>query len=115
MQEEREVNECTPRDSGPPSGPLTRLKAERVQFELAEMPGWSLTPDGRAICHTFRFEGYSGSLLFTYLASALGLEVAHLPAMTISGETVVCHLTSHEAGGVTELDLELARRISRLL
>lgn len=115
MQEKREVHECHPRAGGPPGHPVERLKAERVQLALAELPGWKLTPDGRVITRTFRFEHHNGSLLFAFLVSGLGREAGHSPAMTIAAEAVVCQLTTPEAGGVTERDLELARRIDRVV
>ncbi len=115
---------CTTPPAGRPPGPpgtpppqaaaVERLKAERVQEKLAALPGWRLSSDEEAITRAFHFDSVGPPLVFAALVGALAAEVGHYPAQTIVRQTVHCHLTTREVGGVTEKDLELARRISLL-
>jgi pterin-4a-carbinolamine dehydratase len=111
MYEEGVSIAIPPPDDGPFRRPLRKLKAERVQRELAELPGWRLMPNGGGIVRAFRFAGNDSPQRFAALAIALGQEVGHSPWVTVFGQTVVCRLITPQVGGVTARDLELARRI----
>ena len=98
----------------PATDPDARLKAERVQLYLAELPGWKLAEDGGAILRVFRFSGSGSPLLFAALVGVLAGEAGQQPVVTVTGETVICQLTTPEVGGVTLRDVALAGKISLL-
>jgi 4a-hydroxytetrahydrobiopterin dehydratase len=112
MCDERDARSFHPPGSDPPPHPPERLKAERVQLGLDGLPGWEQTLDGSRIYRAFLFQSPETPPRFAALAYALAKESGHYPTVTLLGSTVVCQLTTPEAEGVTEKDLEMARRIS---
>jgi 4a-hydroxytetrahydrobiopterin dehydratase len=88
------------------------LTDAEVAEALADLPGWTGTK-GRLRAE-FRFGNFVRA--FGFMASvALEAEKAnHHPDWSNSYGTVVVELRSHDAGGVTERDLDLARRISAI-
>ena len=89
----------------------TKLEPQQIESRLN--PGWAT--DGDQITKTYEFAQYSHGLLF---ASALGLiaeSMDHHPDLLVSYKKVTVSLSTHSAGGVTELDLELAEAVDRLV
>ena len=84
----------------------------RDDFETAEgLDGWTWTGD--AIVGGFRAGSYSGAAAFALRVAEAADEAVHHPDIDIRYQRharVV--LTTHGSGGVTGLDLELARTIS---
>jgi len=103
-----------PNGAEPPGSTTERLKAERVQLELESIPGWELSGDGGAISRSFGLPGSLAAVLLVGLIAVLASEAGQHPEMTVVHSTVVCSLTTPEVGGVTEKDLDLARRINRM-
>lgn len=88
----------------------TLLDDEEIESELP--PGW--THEGDEIVRTFEFEDYLVGVSFAIEVAELADEKFHHPTMTIGYETVEVHFTSHELGGVTNEDLEMASRTNDL-
>ena len=79
----------------------------------ADLPTWESTDD--ALRRTVTFDGYRDAVAFT-VRVALEAEVAnHHPDLLLSWGRVEITLTSHDAGGVTERDVEMARTIDGLV
>lgn len=79
-----------------------------------EATGWELAGDGRGIAKSFRFKDFSGA--FGWMARvALAAEKAdHHPEWFNVYNRVEITLTTHDAGGLSERDVALARRIERI-
>jgi 4a-hydroxytetrahydrobiopterin dehydratase len=90
----------------------TRLDPEDLAQRLSALPGWTVV-SGR-LHKTFDFGDFAGA--FTWMtAVALWAEKAdHHPKWTNVYATVEVELWSHDVGGITERDLELARTMNRL-
>ena len=76
--------------------------------------GWALSADGKAISKTFRFRGFRDAI--TWMARA-GFEAEHLnhhPEWSNVYNRVEVRLTTHDTGGLTEKDIELAQRMERI-
>ena len=80
-----------------------------VQRELAALTGW--TRKGTEITKTFTFAGFPGALDFAQSLVPIAEGMNHHPDLDIRYNRVIVHLSTHDQGGVTEKDLELARRI----
>ncbi len=91
---------------------LYRLKAERIQLALLQLPGWSLTKDAHSIQRAFQLRTRAGALALTCLIVEISRAQGHEASLQLAGAKLVVTLTSAEIGGVTEADLELARLIS---
>jgi len=82
--------------------------------EIAErLPdGWER--DGTEIVRTFEFDAYLDGVGFAAAAGGLAQEAFHHPELTIGWREVEVRLTTHDAGGITGADLDLAERLTDL-
>ena len=83
---------------------------ERLKREL---PRWTLR-DGH-ICRTYETGNWRVSLMITNAIGHLAEAAWHHPDILATFPRVEVRLTSHDAGGITDKDFELARRIEELV
>ena len=78
--------------------------------EIAEQlpPGWER--DGDEIVRTFEFDSYLDGVGFAAGAAGLAEEAWHHPELTLIWGEVEVRLTTHDAGGITDKDIDLAER-----
>ena len=86
------------------------LSDEEIERQLPD--GW--TREGDKIVRTFEFESYLEGVGFAAGAGGLAEEAFHHPEMTIGWREVEVRLTTHDAGGITENDTDLAARFNEL-
>ncbi len=87
-----------------------RLTPDQVTAALADLPGWS--PDGeRAIRKTFQFDDHIVAMGFVNRVAMAAEVLNHHPELSIVYSAVAIRLTTHDARGVTALDIELAGKI----
>ena len=86
------------------------LPDDEVARELAALTGWSR--DGVAITRTWRFTDFKTAMIFVNGVAALAEQANHHPDITVHYNEVTLRLWSHDAGGLTRRDVELARRIA---
>jgi 4a-hydroxytetrahydrobiopterin dehydratase len=79
-----------------------------VKEALADMEGWSLVEGRSAITKKFKFSDFPTTWNFMDDIAGYADEISHHPEWTNVYNTVEITLTTHDAGGVTELDLDLA-------
>jgi 4a-hydroxytetrahydrobiopterin dehydratase len=77
--------------------------------------GWTTSADGKALEKSFRFKDFSEAFAFLTRVAMHAEKVDHHPEFTSVWNRVDFRLTSHDAGGVTERDVDLARAISKLI
>jgi len=89
-----------------------KLSADKLQSALADLPGWKLS-DGK-LHREYRFDDFT--LAFGFMAaSATAIErMNHHPEWSNVYGTVVVDLTTHDAGGITKNDVDLAAALERL-
>lgn len=90
----------------------TVLSAEQLASALAELPGWSGDPSG--ISRTVTAPTFLDGIHLVDAVAATADTADHHPDIDIRFRTVIFHLATHAAGGVTEDDLSLARSINTL-
>jgi len=66
--------------------------------------------DGDEIVRTYDFDAYIDGVGFAAAAGGLAQEAFHHPEITIGWREVEVRLTTHDAGGITENDTDLAAR-----
>jgi 4a-hydroxytetrahydrobiopterin dehydratase len=76
--------------------------------------GWSIEEGGKALTRTLKFKDFSEAFAFLTRVAMHAEKVNHHPEFTNVWNRVDLRLTSHDAGGVTERDIRLARAINRL-
>jgi len=72
--------------------------------------GWDR--EGDEIVRTFEFEEYLDGIGFAAAAGGLAEDAWHHPEMTMGWCEVTVRLTTHDAGGITGNDLDLADRLN---
>lgn len=76
--------------------------------------GWTFERDKKALVRTLKFKDFSEAFGFLTRVALHAEKVDHHPEFTSVWNRVDLRLTSHDAGGVTKRDIELAEAISRL-
>jgi 4a-hydroxytetrahydrobiopterin dehydratase len=76
--------------------------------------GWTLSGDGKALERCFRFKDFSEAFGFLSRVAMHSEKVDHHPEFTNVWNRVEFRLTTHDTGGVTERDRDLAVAINRL-
>ena len=76
--------------------------------------GWTLEDGGKALVRTVKFADFSEAFGFLSRVALYAEKADHHPELTNVWNRVDFRLTSHDAGGVTERDIKLARAINRL-
>jgi 4a-hydroxytetrahydrobiopterin dehydratase len=76
--------------------------------------GWTFEEGGKALVRRFMFEDFSEAFAFLTRVALHAEKVDHHPEFTNVWNRVDFRLTSHDAGGVTERDRNLAEAIDRL-
>ncbi|NGO40227.1 4a-hydroxytetrahydrobiopterin dehydratase [Limisphaera ngatamarikiensis] len=88
------------------------LSASELRVALRSLPGWRRRR-GR-LERTFELKDFMGALRLVNRVGRWAERVQHHPDISIQWNRVTFSLTTHDAGGITEKDLELARQIDRL-
>ena len=86
------------------------LSDDEIEAQLPD--GWER--DGDEIVRTFEFDSYLEGVGFAAGAGGLAEEAFHHPEMTVDWQEVEVRLTSHEEGGITAADTDLAARFNEL-
>ena len=80
-----------------------------------EIPdGWTPSEDGKAIKRSYRFKDFSEAFGFLTRVAMHAEKVDHHPEFTNVWNRVDFRLTTHDADGVTQRDIDLAKMIDRL-
>jgi 4a-hydroxytetrahydrobiopterin dehydratase len=91
----------------------TRLGAKELESALAALPGWALR-DGK-LARDFKFADFSAAFAFMTRVALAAEQLDHHPEWSNVWNRVSIELVTHDAKGISERDVALARVISRLL
>ena len=94
---------------------MARQKLDRatVTAALAELDGWTLTGDRNSITRSFTFKNFSEAFAFMTRVAMAAEKLDHHPDWSNVYKTVDVTLNTHDAGGLTELDFDLAKKMNR--
>jgi 4a-hydroxytetrahydrobiopterin dehydratase len=81
---------------------------------LARLDGWSEVSGRDAIAKKFVFADFNAAFGFMARAALIAEKLDHHPEWFNVYKTVEVTLATHDAGGVTELDIKLAQAMDRL-
>lgn len=91
-----------------------RLSTEARQAALKELPAWTNTPGRDAIARTFVFKDFNEAFGFMARAALVAEKSDHHPEWRNVYRTVEVVLATHDAGGVTALDVGLAKAMDAI-
>jgi 4a-hydroxytetrahydrobiopterin dehydratase len=89
------------------------LVSEGVRTLLGELPGWKLIGD--RIERVVEFDRFTQAIEFVNRLATLAEELNHHPDIDIRWNKVRLVSSTHSAGGLTEKDFTLARKINQLI
>jgi 4a-hydroxytetrahydrobiopterin dehydratase len=91
------------------------LTPEAIVQALNHVPFWKPTGGpAMAITRTFAFNDFPEALRFVNAVGQAAEEAGHHPDIDIRWNKVILSLTTHDAGGLTILDFDLAARCDQL-
>ena len=91
-----------------------RLTGEARKAALAKLSGWSEVAGRDAIAKKFVFRDFNAAFGFMTRAALIAEKMDHPPEWFNVYKTVELTLSTHDAGGVTELDVELAGAMDKI-
>lgn len=93
-----------------------RLEGDERSAALGELLalGWQHDLARDAITKTLRFADFNAAFGWMTRVAMIAAQLDHHPEWSNTYRTVTITLTTHDAKGLTELDLAMARRISGL-
>ena len=91
---------------------MTKLTAAQIRSALGTVPAWKRTQT--TLRRTFGFKDFPAALRFVNAVARRAEKAAHHPDIDIRWNQVTLALTTHDAGGLTEKDFQLARQFDRL-
>lgn len=88
---------------------VDRLSDADIQKRLQTLSGW--TRQGQEISRDYKFTDFIGAMAFVNHVADQAEKLDHHPDIKIQYNKVKLTLSTHSAGGLTELDFTLAQRI----
>jgi len=85
------------------------LSPEAAQSRITQLPGWQI--ESGELVRTFQFKDFVAALQFVNRVGKLAEEAGHHPDIDIRYNRVRLALVSHDAGGLTEKDFDLATQV----
>jgi 4a-hydroxytetrahydrobiopterin dehydratase len=91
-----------------------KLGADARKAALARLTGWSEAKGRDAITKKFVFADFNAAFGFMTRAALVAEKLDHHPEWFNVYKTVEVTLSTHDAGGLTELDVTLAQAMDRI-
>jgi 4a-hydroxytetrahydrobiopterin dehydratase len=91
-----------------------KLTGDARYAALGKLAGWSEVKGRDAISKKFVFADFNAAFGFMTRAALVAEKLDHHPEWFNVYKTVEVTLSTHDAGGLTERDIELARAMDRL-
>ena len=96
------------------AGSSQKLTAEARKAALDRLKGWADAPGRDAIAKTFAFKDFNQAFGFMTRVALVAEKMDHHPEWSNVYKTVEVTLSTHDAGGVTALDIKLAEAMERI-
>ena len=91
---------------------MKKLSANAILAASLAVPDWSCRRG--QLLRTYEFPSFVAAMGFVNAVARVAERLQHHPDIDIRWNRVVLVLTTHDAGGLTELDFQLAARCDRL-
>lgn len=92
---------------------MEKSTAAEIQAALQKLPGWEFEEDG--LVKSFQFKDFKQAWGFMQKVAEAAEAMDHHPEWTNVYNQVLIRLSTHDAGGVTGKDFELARQVEAAL
>jgi 4a-hydroxytetrahydrobiopterin dehydratase len=95
-----------------PRTAAAKLTDPQIEANLATLPEW--TEAAGAIQRTYQFKTFAESIAFVNKAADAAENADHHPDILIRYTKVTMTLSTHDAGGITKKDFDLAAKLDAL-
>jgi 4a-hydroxytetrahydrobiopterin dehydratase len=92
---------------------MPKLTPAQIKSALQTVPHWKRK--GAAIRRTYEFKDFPAAIKFVNAIARVAEKAWHHPDIDIRWNEVTLVLTTHDAGGLTEKDFDLAQKFDRLM
>lgn len=89
-----------------------KLSEAQIEESLKALPQWSEA--GGVIQRTWQFKDFMHSMRFVSMVADLAEKRQHHPDILVRYNKVTLSLSTHDAGGITQKDFDLARETDEL-
>lgn len=90
---------------------MKKLEPSERAEAFKALPGWAETPGRDAITKTFKFKDFSEAFAFMTRVALKAEQMDHHPEWSNVYNKIEVVLTTHDANGLTQRDIDLARAI----
>ena len=91
---------------------MSALTAQEAESRLKDLAGWKI--EAGELVRTFQFADFRASLRFVNAVGELAEQAGHHPDIDIRYNRVRLALVTHDAGGLTDKDFDLAGKANGL-
>ena len=91
---------------------MARLSALAVKRHLARFKGWKQVGD--TIQKQFTLANFKDAMFFVNTVAGLAEKAGHHPDITVNYNRVTLSLSTHDAGGLTRKDFDVAKQIEAI-
>ncbi|MGY6528560.1 MAG: 4a-hydroxytetrahydrobiopterin dehydratase [Cyanobacterium sp.] len=88
------------------------LNQQQIEQQLDNLDGW--TVEEKNLVKTFKFKDFVKAIAFVNQLVTPAESAGHHPDISISYNKVTINLTTHDEGGLTQKDFDLAQTITNL-
>lgn len=93
---------------------MHKLEGEALQRALSHVPRWVFNAQAHAIERTWVFKDFNEAFAFMTRVALAAEQRDHHPNWSNVYNRVHVQLSTHDAGGLTDIDIELARWMDSL-
>jgi len=90
---------------------VEKLSAQQIEKSLKNLPGWQIKDD--KLHRELKFKNFVQAWGFMTQAAILAQSMDHHPEWSNVYNQVTIDLTTHEAGGISQRDFDLAQQINQ--
>ena len=89
------------------------IATSEIEAKIKKIPEWEV--EKKTLIRSFEFDEFMDGIDFVNGVAEIAEEANHHPDIDIRWGKVDVYLTTHSAGGLTESDFEVAKRIDTLM
>ena len=90
------------------------MNPQEVNEKLKTLAEWTYDEKTLSLIKTFQFKSYLKNIAFVNAVAWIANKENHHPDLEVSFNRCIVKFTTHDAGGVSEKDFEMARAVDSL-
>ena len=110
-----DVSNLTSRHCKPCEGGVDPMHRQQAETLLSQIPGWTMSADGKTISRRFEFKGFYQAMAFINAMAWIANSENHHPDFCAGYNYCAVNFTTHAIDGLSENDFICAAKINELL